>query len=68
MFAKSKRIAIVVSEDWLQRVGTWRKQQADFPTLSDAIRKLVDQALDARADKPKPSKAKGRQEERDLIN
>jgi hypothetical protein len=59
LFSKAKRIALVVSEDWLRKVGDWRRVQPDFPTLSDAIRRLVDQALDTpKGDKPSKSKPK----------
>jgi hypothetical protein len=40
-----------VDETWLQRIADWRRQQPDMPTMSDAIRRLVDRALDA-PDKP----------------
>jgi hypothetical protein len=50
---ETKRIALVVDAEWLKRIAVWRRQQEDFPTLSDAIRRLVDQALDA----PKPRKS-----------
>jgi hypothetical protein len=53
---ETKRIALVVDSEWLKRIGVWRRQQDDFPTLSDAIRRLVDHGLDAPSnagDKPK---------------
>jgi hypothetical protein len=44
---ETKRIALVVDKEWLKRIGEWRRLQDDFPTLSDSIRRLVDQALEA---------------------
>jgi hypothetical protein len=55
----TKKIALVVDYAWLQRIADWRRSQPGMPTLSHAIRLLVDQALDANSGKPKPSK-KGR--------
>jgi hypothetical protein len=54
-----QRIALVVPKELLKRIGAWRKRQEDFPTLSDAVRRLItDQldALDKASDKPKPLK------------
>ena len=56
---ETKRIALVVDSEWLKRIAAWRRQQEDFPTLSDAIRRLVDQGLDAPSkvgDKPKKAR------------
>jgi hypothetical protein len=43
----TKKIALVVDDAWLQRIADWRRLQPEMPTMSDAIRRLVDQALDA---------------------
>lgn len=40
-------------EDWIRRINLWRRQQEDFPTLPEAIRRLVNEAL-ARPTKGKP--------------
>lgn len=58
---ETKRIALVVDKEWLRRIASWRRLQEDMPTMSDAIRRLVDQALDAQnkaSDKPKPKKGR----------
>ena len=33
------------SKDFLQAVDDWRRKQADIPSRTEAIRRLVDQAL-----------------------
>ncbi|HEY2531884.1 MAG TPA: hypothetical protein VGJ20_28815 [Xanthobacteraceae bacterium] len=43
--SESKLIRLFVSAEWLHRVNLWRRQQEDFPTLSEAIRRIVDEAL-----------------------
>jgi hypothetical protein len=57
---ETTRIALVVDKEWLKRVAVWRRLQPDpMPTMSDAIRRLVDHALDAVSKsngKPKPKK------------
>lgn len=58
-FAKeTKRLNIVVDVEWVQKINFWRGRQPDVPNLSEAIRLLVDDGLEARAkgDKPKPKK------------
>ena len=53
--AKSGRIIMIASEPLLDRVEEWRRQQPRIPTKSEAVRILVEQALDARErQKPKP--------------
>lgn len=42
-----RRLNIVAPEGWVARVDDWRRKQADLPNLSEAIRRLVDAALDA---------------------
>jgi hypothetical protein len=59
---ETRRIALVVDAEWLKRIAIWRRQQPDpLPTMSDAIRRLVSDQLDAlskASDKPKPKKPK----------
>jgi hypothetical protein len=58
---ETKRIALVVDKEWLKRIADWRRLQPEMPTTSDAIRKLVDWALDMQnkaSDKPKPKKSR----------
>jgi len=51
-----RRIAMVAPLEWLRRIDAWRRHQPDMPNLSEAIRRLVETALDAEAKggKPKP--------------
>ncbi|TXN43562.1 hypothetical protein [Methylobacterium sp. WL7] len=49
------RKQIVCTEDWATRVERWRGVQMPVLTWSEAVRVLVDEALDARErTKPKP--------------
>ena len=50
---------IRTSAEWLSRVDEWRRGQPDIPTRAEAVRRLVEAALDA-ADKPAPARKKGR--------
>ena len=55
---KSKKINLVAEEAWLTKLDNWCKQQGwPVPTRSDAIRTLVERAIDA--DGLKPKKPKG---------
>jgi hypothetical protein len=47
MVQNSERLNMVVPPAWLARIESWRAQQRPIPTLSEAVRELVDQALDA---------------------
>lgn len=44
----TKRVQLVAPPSWLARVNEWRRQQPDLPNMSDAIRRLVDKALEAK--------------------
>lgn len=41
------RATITAPKAWLRRIDDWRRKQADLPGVSEAIRRLVDVALDA---------------------
>jgi len=43
--SKSERFEMRLDEDTLERVDAWRAQQPDFPTRSEAMRRLVEQGL-----------------------
>jgi hypothetical protein len=45
--SKTERVQIVAPEKWIRRVEEWRRAQAKIPSRSDAIRRLVDIAMDA---------------------
>ncbi len=36
--------------DWLKRIDDWRRKQVDLPSRVEAIRRLVDQAIEADQD------------------
>lgn len=44
--SKSERVPFVAPASWLKRIDDWRRQQPDIPNRSEAIRRLVDLALD----------------------
>ena len=43
-----QRVQIVAQPRWVKRIEQWRGRQSKIPTRSEAIRQLVDEALDAR--------------------
>lgn len=45
--AATERVQIVAPTTWLQRIEEWRRAQPKIPSLSAAIRQLVDTGLDA---------------------
>jgi hypothetical protein len=53
-----RRVALMAPIALIARINAWRQRQGDVPNLSEAIRRLIEQALDA-ADRHKPPKGKG---------
>ena len=43
---KTERFAMIVEKSFLADIDAWRAQQPDLPPRSEAIRRLVRQALD----------------------
>lgn len=43
----TERVQIVAPASWLERLDEWRRRQPKIPNRSEAIRRLVDIALDA---------------------
>jgi hypothetical protein len=43
---KTERLNMVVPSSWRKKVDDWRRSQSDLPSLSEAIRRLVDAGLD----------------------
>lgn len=43
---KSVRHNMIVTEGWLERIDEWRRKQPTIPNRSEAIRILVNKALD----------------------
>jgi hypothetical protein len=41
-----KRLNIIVPAAWARRVDNWRRHQDDLPNFSEAVRRLVETALD----------------------
>jgi hypothetical protein len=41
-----KRLNIIVPAAWARRVDNWRRQQDDLPNFSEAVRRLVEIALE----------------------
>jgi hypothetical protein len=53
--AATERKQIVAAPRWVSRVEDWRASQRPVPSWGEAVRMLVDEALDARErTKPKP--------------
>lgn len=48
-----QRLQLVVSKEFVRQVDEWRRQQADLPNRSEAIRRLTELGL---KQAPKPSK------------
>lgn len=44
--SETERLQIVAPASWVKRVHDWRRKQPDLPSLSAAIRQLVDMALE----------------------
>lgn len=42
----TKRLNIVVPATWARRVDDWRRRQTDLPNFSEAVRRLVEIALE----------------------
>jgi hypothetical protein len=58
--AHTQKINLLADKDWLDLIDEYRKRQGfPTPTRSDAIRRLVDQALEVNGIKPKHRKPKG---------
>lgn len=45
--APTERVQIVAPQPWIDRVEEWRRKQPRIPSRSEAIRLLVERALDA---------------------
>ncbi len=46
----TERIQLVAPPDWVKRLDEWRRVQPKIPNRSEAIRYLVDAALNAKTD------------------
>jgi hypothetical protein len=45
----SQQLKIRATDSWVHRVDEWRAKQPDKPSRPEAIRRLVEQALGAKA-------------------
>jgi hypothetical protein len=52
------KLLIGLDAERLSAIDAWRRQQEDLPTRSEAIRRLVDQALTAAKPPPKRTRTK----------
>jgi hypothetical protein len=46
----TERVQLVTTAAWMERLEAWRRKQPRIPSKSEAIRLLVDRALDAERD------------------
>lgn len=53
----TERIQLKAPSSWVERVDEWRAQRRPIPTRNEAIRILVDQALDAGGIRQKDTQA-----------
>ena len=44
--AETKRLNMVVPSAWARKVDDWRRRQPQLPNFSEAVRRLVELALD----------------------
>jgi metal-responsive CopG/Arc/MetJ family transcriptional regulator len=47
-FMKDQRIPVMMSTDDVAAIDEWRRKQADLPSRSEAIRRLVELGLKAK--------------------
>lgn len=47
----TERVQLVTTAAWMERLEEWRRKQPRIPSKSEAIRMLVDRALDAEGGK-----------------
>ena len=47
-FMKDQRIPVMMSSEEVSMIDEWRRKQADLPSRSEAIRRLVDLGLKAK--------------------
>lgn len=51
-----QRLNLIAPVDWLKRIDAWRRKEPNLPTRSEAIRRLVEIALDAEGARDKLQK------------
>jgi hypothetical protein len=45
--AETVRLNLVAPASWVERINLWRRQQADLPNFSEAVRRLTDLGLES---------------------
>lgn len=58
---KTRPFQMRVAPEWLDRIDEWRRTQPDIPSRAEAIRRMVDQALDDKSTPGTPPALKGLQ-------
>ena len=43
----TSRLNMVAPASWVKKIDDWRRQQPDLPSLSEAIRRLVETGLES---------------------
>lgn len=43
----TRRLNMVVPASWVAKVDSWRRNQPNLPSLSEAVRRLVEAGLEA---------------------
>jgi len=56
----TERIQIVAPASWVERIDEWRRKQRRIPSKSEAIRMLVDLALEAETTRERAAERKGK--------
>lgn len=46
---ETRRLNLVASASWVKKIDDWRRHQPDLPNISEAIRRLVEIGLKAKA-------------------
>ena len=55
--AATERFQLVAPTTWFERLEEWRRKQPRIPSRAEAIRILVDQALDAQESRERKDRA-----------
>jgi metal-responsive CopG/Arc/MetJ family transcriptional regulator len=51
MTQKDQRLFMRVDQDFLKKIDDWRREQSDLPSRSEAIRRLIEAALQSASKK-----------------
>jgi Arc/MetJ-type ribon-helix-helix transcriptional regulator len=56
--AKTKKLNLILPDELVRRIDAWRGREAGVPNASQAIRVLLERALDAADEADRPKKRK----------